>query len=272
MSAEEERLSRLLKSAVPEPPSELSADQVTTRSTTRSTGRSDRSGRSAKSWGIPALAAAAVAAIGVTIWAVAPHQAGPARPIAAGTSTQPQPTATCPGATVVVPSVIGTTEDAAAAIVQGAGLNVGVYNAVPAASQAVAPGTIFAQSLPAGTRAVPGALVWLAIAIVKPVSTAPPIDPDFGGAGSPSPSSPCQAITGTPPAQGTSAHVPNVVGMSRTQAAAVAEQAGFNVSVTVAAPPTGQSVPPGTVFAQEPPAGSAARPRSGMILYIAPTP
>jgi len=97
MSAEEERLSRLLKRAVPEPPTELSADQVTTRP----------ADRSAKSWALPALAAAAVVAIGVTIGAVA-RQAGPAGPTAPGASTQPQPAAACPGATVVVPSVTGT--------------------------------------------------------------------------------------------------------------------------------------------------------------------
>lgn len=261
MSAEEERLSRLLKRAVPEPPTELSADQVTTRP----------ADRSAKSWALPALAAAAVVAIGVSIGAVARH-AGPAGPTAPGASTQPQPAAACPGATVVVPSVTGTTEDAAAAIVQGAGLNVGIYDAVPPASQAVAPGTVFAQSLPADSRAVPGALVYLAIAMTPPTSTAPPIDPGFAPTGSPSPMSPCQAIAGTPPAQGTTARVPSVIGMPRARAIAVAEQAAFNVAVTVAVPPTGQSVPPGTVFAQSPAAESAARPRSGMILYIAPTP
>lgn len=270
MSAEEQRLSRLLKMAVPEPPIEMSADQVTTRP----------ADQSVKSWALPALAAAAVVAIGVTIGAVVPRDAGPAGPTTLGAtgtrqtaaSTQPQPTATCQGATVVVPNVIGTTEDAAAAIVQGAGLNVGGYYAVPPASQAVAPGTVFAQSPPAGSRAVPGALVYLAIAMAPPTSTAPPIDPGSVPTGSPSPMSPCQAIAGTPPAQGTDARVPSVVGMPRAQAVAVAEQVGFNVSVTVAAPPTRQSVPPGTVFAQSPAAGSAARPRSGMILYIAPTP
>ncbi len=262
MSAEEERLSRLLKRAVPEPPTELSADRVTTRP----------ADRSAKSWALPALTAAAVLAIGVTIGVVTSHHAGPAGPTASGASTHPQPTVSCQGATVGVPNVIGTTQDAAAAIVQGAGLNVGIYNAVPPAAQAVAPGTVFAQSLPAGSRAVPGALVYLAIAMAPTTSTAPPIDPGFAPTGSPSPMSPCQAIAGTPPAQGADARVPSVIGMPRASAVAVAEQAGFNVSVTVAAPPTGQSVPPGTVFAQSPAAGSVARPRSGMILYIAPTP
>ena len=59
---------------------------------------------------------------------------------------------------MVVPSVIGATEDAAIAVAQQVGLNVEIYNAVPPASQAVAAGVVFSQSLAAGTRAVPGAI------------------------------------------------------------------------------------------------------------------
>ena len=129
MNAEEERLSRLLKRVVPELPTELSADRVTTRP----------ADRSAKSWALPALTSAAVLAIGVTIGVVTSHHAGPALPTASGASTHPQPTVSCQGATVGVPNVIGTTQDAAEAIVQGAGLNAGIYDAVPPAAQLTVP-------------------------------------------------------------------------------------------------------------------------------------
>jgi hypothetical protein len=261
MSAEEERLRRLLKGAVPQPPAGLAADQVMSRP----------GGRTAGSWALPALAAAAVVAIAVTIGVLAARHAGPAAPAAGratGTgqptaSSSPQPTTSCPGATVVVPNVIGTTFDAAGAILQGVGLNVGAADAVLTSSRTTPPGTVTAQSLPAGSRAVPGAVVWIS------TRTAAPTDPSYPPNVSESPM-PCQSMAGTPPAPDATARVPNVIGMQQSQAVAVAEQAGFrHVSVTTAAPPTGQSVPPGTVFAQSPAAGSAARP-PGMILYVAP--
>jgi beta-lactam-binding protein with PASTA domain len=58
--------------------------------------------------------------------------------------------------------------------------------------------------------------------------------------------------------------------MTQLQAVAVAQAAGFNVSVSHAAPPVGESVPPGTVFAQVPVAGTTARSGSGMILFVPP--
>ena len=61
MSTEEERLAQLLKRLVPEPPVQLSADEITAPSARLS----------ARSWTPPALAAAAVVAIGVTVGLVA---------------------------------------------------------------------------------------------------------------------------------------------------------------------------------------------------------
>jgi hypothetical protein len=245
MSAEEERLRGLLKATVPE------------------------------------LAAAAVVAIGVTAGALATHHGGSAgrSPVGSGTvgssapgstGTPPHPTTTCQGATEVVPNVVGTTMEAAEAIIQGAGLNVGIDQSVAPAGPAIPVGTVFAQSLAAGSRAVPGAEVVVAVAVTPPSNTASAIDPDMDviGTGTPSPTSPCQALGGSPPAQGTDARVPLVIGMGRAQAIAAAKRAGFTVSVTVAAPPSGQSLPAGMVFAQSPAAGSTARPGSGMILYV----
>jgi hypothetical protein len=264
MSGEEDRLARLLKRAVPEPPVRLSADQITTHST-RPT---------AKSWRLPALAAAAVVAIGVTVGLVAaqlPGSNGAQAPqVAVGsTSARPSPhvSATCQGRTVTVPNVVGESMDAAGAVVQDVGLTEGVYFAPTAR---VPSGTVMAQSLTAGSRAVPGALVWLKIASAPSTSTAAPIDPGMEPTASPTPLSPCQAVTGTPAAANATASVPNVVGMTANQAHYAAREAGFNVSTVFTATPASQHVPPGTVFAQEPAAGSPARPGSGMILYAAP--
>lgn len=265
MSTEEERLAQLLKRLVPEPPVQLSADQITTPSARLS----------ARSWMTPALAAAAVAAIGVTIGLVATHTSDPGRapsPLAAsGTSASasPQASVTCSRRTVTVPDVVGESQNAATAIIQDVGLNVGIYNGVPSGSSRVPPGTIFAQSLPAGSRAVPGALVWLEIASAPSNDTAAPIDPGMALTATPTPLSPCQVVTGTPPAPDATQSVPNVVGMTANQAIRVAHAAGFTVSTVITAAPASRPVPPGTVFAQSPVAGSSARPGSGMIRYVA---
>lgn len=264
MSGEEERLARLLKRAVPEPPVRLSADQITTRST-RST---------AKSWRLPALAAAAVVAICVTVGLVAaqlPGSRGAESPqLGTGaTSATPSPhiSATCKGRTVTVPNVVGESMDAAGAVIQDAGLTEGIYF-VPTAR--VPSGQVTAQSLTAGSRAVPGAEVELGIASAPSTSTAAPIDPGMEMTATPTPLSPCQAVTGTPAAANATQPVPNVVGMTASQAHDAARAAGFNVSTVFTAAPASGHVPPGTVFAQEPAAGSPARPGSGMILYAAP--
>jgi hypothetical protein len=264
MSSEEERLARLLKRIVPEPPVQLSADQVSTRS----------AGPSARAWAVPTLAAAAVAAIGVTVGLVAAHHSpagGPTAPLAlssASASVSPQTGATCRGRTVTVPDVVGITQDAAFAIIQDAGLNVGAYDGVPPASAWVPPGLVAPQSLPADTKAVPGAVVWLEIASAPSTSTAAPIDPGMEPTAPPTAQSPCQTVVGTPPASNATGSVPNVVGMEANQARDAAKAAGFNVSTVITTAPS-QSVAPGTVFAQSPAAGSSARPGSGMILYVA---
>ena len=267
MSIEEERLARLLKQVVPEPPVQLSADQITTRS----------AGPLARSWAMPTLAAAAVAAIGVTVGLVAAHQSpsggAPASPTlsSASASASPQTSATCPGRTVTVPDVVGESMDAAFAIIQDAGLNVGAYDGVPPASAHIPPGLIVVQSLPAGSKAVPGALVWLEIASAPSTSTTAPLDPGMEPTATPTAQSPCQVVVGTPPASDATRSVPNVVGMGASQARNAARAAGFtNVSIVISKAPASQPVPPGTVYAQSPAAGSSARPGSGMILYAAP--
>jgi beta-lactam-binding protein with PASTA domain len=129
---------------------------------------------------------------------------------------------------------------------------------------------VVTQSLSAGSKAVPGAEVQLAIAIAPSTSTAPPIDPGMELTGTPTPMPPCQAVGGTPAPPGNNVTVPNLVGMTALQALQAAEAAGFSISMEVANPPAGEHVQPGTVFAQTPSAGTTARSRSGVILYVAP--
>jgi hypothetical protein len=259
MSSEEDRLAQLLKRVVPEPPAQLSADEITTPS----------AGRPAMSRTMPALAAAAVVAIGVTVGLLATQLSGPGRTTAlSGTSASasPQASATCRGRTAVVPNVVGESMNAAIAIIQDAGLNVGIYTAVPPGSARVPPGMVSAQSLPAGSEAVPGAEVELAIASAPSNSTEAPIDPGMEPTEVPTPLSPCQVVGGTPPAASATQSVPDVVGMTVEKATATAQRDGFSVTITTAAP-NSRAIPPGTVFAQTPSAGSSARPGSGVILY-----
>jgi beta-lactam-binding protein with PASTA domain len=54
--------------------------------------------------------------------------------------------------------------------------------------------------------------------------------------------------------------------MTVEKATATAQRDGFSVTITTAAP-NSRAIPPGTVFAQTPSAGSSARPGSGVILY-----
>ena len=279
MTHEEQRLSQLLKRLVPEPPFQLSADQVATRSLDRSV----------KSWTLPALAAAAVVVIGVTTGVVATHDSGasgptkPTTPLAAGTTSRasadtsgspsptPSPTASCTGQTVTVPNVIGMTQNQAVAVVQAAGLNAGIYNTT---SDRVPAGTVVTQSLSAGSQAVPGAEVQLAIAIAPSTSTAAPVDPGMELTGSPTPMPPCQAVSGTPAPgaspSGSGTAVPNLIGMTAAQAVQMALAAGFSESVETTPPPHYELVKPGTVFAQTPAAGSTARGHARIVLFVAP--
>lgn len=264
MSTEEQRLARLLKRVVPEPPIQLSADQITTASARQS----------ARSWTLPALAAAAVVAIGVTVGVVAtqlPSKGGGAAApqTVSGTTAgnaSPQPVATCHGRTVTVPNVVGTEQGAALAIIQDAGLNGGIYFGQAPASAHVAPGLVFAQSPAAGSKAVPGALVRLGIASAPSTSTA---DPGSAPTATPTSASPCLSVVGTPAPSNASVPVPNVVGMTANQARDVARAAGFSVSVVTSAARGSRAAAPGTVFAQSPAAGSKAMPRTGMILDVA---
>ena len=128
---------------------------------------------------------------------------------------------------VAVPAVVGQTEAAATAALRRVGLRVNIAR-VPSESPA---GTVIAQRPQGGARAPKGSTVRLNVAT----------RPQAGGS------------TQTVPTTG-EATVPNVVGLSDTDASARLQAAGFRVSST----PVSSTRPPGTVLTQSPSAGNVA--------------
>lgn len=182
LNQEEERLAGLLKRAVPEPPRELSAGQVTARHP--GPWRGPRA-----AWTRPALAAAAVLVVGVTTGIVAHHSSPGEAPAPRGTGhpaasvSSPSPACTpaspvrgaaarCPAASasraaeqiVAVPSVVGMPAAQAEQILLGAGLTVRVVESKAPRGQDVPAGTVFSQSPAAGSAVPPGAAVIVTVA------------------------------------------------------------------------------------------------------------
>jgi eukaryotic-like serine/threonine-protein kinase len=126
---------------------------------------------------------------------------------------------------VAVPAVVGQTEAAATAALRRVGLRVNIAR-VPSESPA---GTVIAQRPQGGARAPKGSTARLNVAT----------GPQAGGS------------TQTVPTTG-EATVPNVVGLSDTDASARLQAAGFRVSST----PVSSTRPPRTVLTQSPSAGN----------------
>ncbi|HTU06660.1 MAG TPA: PASTA domain-containing protein [Trebonia sp.] len=150
LNAEEQRLADLLKSAVPEPPRQLSADQITMRRARRSRGPR-------AVWTRPALAAAAVVIIGVTTALAARHWSAGTAPAPRGTgqpaaSASPSPGRTpgSPARSVRVPLVIGMTAASAEQVLERLGLSVKVTETYIAVLNAQ-PGIVVTQFPVAGT-------------------------------------------------------------------------------------------------------------------------
>ncbi|HTU76666.1 MAG TPA: PASTA domain-containing protein [Trebonia sp.] len=215
MNADEQRLADLLKRVVPEPPRQLTYEEITVRTAERTV----------KSWLLPSLAAASVLVIGGTVGAVAATRSGPAgpgapaayqgtsragsatpaaRPTPTGCQPMPEPTSSAPaGGSVTVPGIVGQRAIAAEQVLQTAGLTVTIKQAV---SPAVPAGIVLSQSPATGTHVAPGATITLTIASgsagAKPTSvptpastcltTAPP-------AGAPTPSPTTTAAGGGAP-------------------------------------------------------------------------
>ncbi len=162
MSAEEQRLAELLKHIVPDPPAELSADQITGL----------RAERSRRAWAVPALAAAATLVAGVAVGAIAAHHAHPGTPPApvevgssatravASPSASPRgPVAHADG--TAVPNVVGQPQAQAVAVLQTVGFKV----VVRAESDGHLPaGVVIAQFPAAGAAAPPGTRIELTVA------------------------------------------------------------------------------------------------------------
>ncbi len=257
MNAGEQRLSQLLKSSVPDPPHALSADQVTTRP----------ADRSAKSWAIPALAAAAVAVIGLTAGVAASHHAGAPSP-GAGAG---RPTATasasggCPEQTV--PAFSGLTQTQAVAAAEALGYHVEV---LAVASQAV-PGTVVGQSPSVGSRVPRGAALTLQVSAAGEAGQGT-ASPRGRNSASPAPAS-CPTAAASATARPANGAVPAVTSLHAALAGTLLRRAGFAVTV-VDSPPSAalRYFPPGVVYRQTPAAGTVARPGTRVTVYVAPKP
>ena len=197
MSADEQRLADLLKQVVPDPPRQLSYEEITVLNAERTV----------KSWLIPTLAAASVLIVGGAVGAVAATRSGqptPGAPAAyqgtsrAGGSATPVPRPTSPGCeatpepmptagggeTVTVPSVVGQARVQADATLERAGLEV-VNN--EKASRAIPGGTTMLQSPAAGTHVARGSMVTLTISSGAAAATPVPTCLPVGGAGGATP-------------------------------------------------------------------------------------
>lgn len=274
MNTDEQRLSQLLKGTVPHPPHELSADQVTTRHVDRS----------AKSWALPAMAAAAVAVIGVTAGVLASNHTSGGSPSPASPGGAPAATASKPAATIsgsaspaatsacrgdeTVPAVTGMTQAQAEAVTGQAGYTV---KATATTAPHVPPGTVVSQSPAAGTKMPSGGMVDLKVAAAAGTSTGTGTTPRPDSATQVAEAS-CPTVSASPPARGAKIAVPNVTGVSSAAATRVLEAAGFTVTINVVRAPAGQMVAPGTVYGQTPAAGSVASRGTRVTLHVAPVP
>jgi len=150
LTPDEQRLADLLKSAVPEPPRQLSADQITARRARRSRGPR-------AVWTRPALAAAAVVIIAVATALAARHWSAGTAPAPRGTGQPAASASPSPGRTqgssarsVTVPNVIGMTAASAEQVLERLGLSVKVTETYVAVLNAQ-PGIVVTQFPAAGT-------------------------------------------------------------------------------------------------------------------------
>jgi hypothetical protein len=209
IGADEQQLADLLKRVVPEPPRQLTYEEITVRNVERTV----------KSWLVPTLAAASILVIGGAVGAVAATRSGQA---ASGTSVAyqgsghpgpatPTPWPTPPGcqpvaepsaeptppaqptpsaeptsaASVRAPAVVGQRQVVAERAIQQAGLKAIVQET---ASRTVPAGTVLSESPASGTRVPVGATVTLTVA----GSAGAPATP------TPTPTATCPAPTPVP--------------------------------------------------------------------------
>jgi PASTA domain len=233
MSEQEQRLADLLKRVVPEPPRQLTYEEITVRTAERTV----------KSWLMPTLAAASVLVIGGAVGAVAATrsgQAGPGTPAAyQGTS---RAGAATPSAQPTSPGCPPTPEPTASG---SAGAK-----ATPVPTPAsTCPTTAPSAGAPATS---PSAAVGAASPTTAPATASPTTAP----ATAPS--------TRTGPGK---ASVPNLVGQDSLTAVRQAESAGLTVVVEDKSAPATESVSNGVVWGQAPAAGSTVPVGTTVTLY-----
>ena len=272
MSPEEQRLADLLKRSVPEPPREITYEEITV----------PHVHRSRHSWLMPTLAAAAVVVIGVTLGAVAHHSGGTTslQPAAAGSTSATRPSASpsstgCasgrPQAAVIVPNLIGEQFSVAQASLQAMGLE--DMMSVGKAPIAGAP-QVVRQSPAAGTKVPLGSVVWLYNYGVggpgpSPAATTPTDGPT--GAAATGSCSPTPTSSGSGGPWASNVVVPSVIGQTAIQAAATLQAAGFPVTMIARpGPKSGGPVPAGEVRSQTPTANTALPTGTVITLYYEP--
>jgi hypothetical protein len=177
IGADEQQLADLLKRAVPEPPRQLTYEEITVRNVERTV----------KSWLVPTLAAASVLIVAGAVGAVAATRsdqtasgtpaanqhgkhAGPAtpsaRPSSPGCQPSPVPTASAARAgRVAVPSVVGQGGTTAEQVIQSAGLIVILHETT---SKTAPAGIVLSESPAAGTQVPTGAAVTLTASAGSP--------------------------------------------------------------------------------------------------------
>jgi len=264
MSPEEQRLAGYLKRAVPEPPVRLSPEEMIVQGPERSR----------KSYLMPALAAAAVVAIGVAIGAVATHHSATRPPAASPAADQSggspartpsaRPTASCQarGASIAVPNVVGMSIAQARATIE----NLGFVPVVSEQSSAAPAGAVIRQSPAPGAQLARGTMIDLIASsgstVGGPAGPAATSGPASSARAAVPPDCPASG-TSTAVPSGVNVTVPSVIGMRENQAIRELRAAGFTVAVHHESP-AGPSVSAGEVWNQTPVYGSAA-PRGTVV-------
>ena len=267
MSPEEQQLAELLKRAVPEPPRQLTYEEITV----------PHANWSRKSWLMPTLAAAAVVVIGVTVGAVAAHSSGGSQtPVASlGTSRSsvpaPTPSVTAvptPSVTavptkkpgpVVVPNLVGMNVNQAHFIAKADGFAVELQEK---AFPNLPPGTVGAQSPSAGTT-VP---IYVTIVLYYAPGSVSPTESAVPSATT----RPVASATAVP-TSAAPVTMPNVLGREELQAVQILQSAGFRVDVVHRSAPNSQQVQNGTVWEEWPTAGASAPQGSLISIYVQTT-
>jgi PASTA domain len=269
VNSDEQWLADLLKRTVPQPPRQLTYGEITVP---------QRKEHSRKAWAMPVLAAAAVVAVGVALGATAARHSGsgtesfqpasskvPASSAATPT-TPPSCTGTVAGSGVTVPNVAGQQVAAAMQVLAQLGLEMQITTIQ---ASAVRPGTVTRQNPAPGTIVPPGAKVMLYDSAGGDSVTPTSAPTTAGGSGcataAPTPSG--SPSTSAPGRVG----VPSSTGMTATQAQQNLSAAGLRVVVMQAPPAGNEAIPAGTVWQQNPAAGTTVALGTTITIFVQPT-